>query len=342
LEQRYIKKNRIVLGDDAYGQKTRAESGLRRSQLESAGMGGLRGSDPVYKLAMSGGVMHSDSGIRQRERDGLVSDARGRPEGERADAEEEGLFGATKSALADMARLPEGARPVAALRLNRGKLIGAALDGRFEMVLHSALERTVGLREPKNERQRKLFESGYKDVNISGYHKDAVYTNSGEPDSPVAVAVRDVLRSARSVTEELRSLLDSRGNESLRKLYPFLDTDGDKQQLASLRARAEAANASGDSELGDVLERAVFKYEAIIERKSAERTRFSRNLAIMAENVERALLEYGGDEFDVNTPPEEGTAAATDGQPTDDGVQPTDDDGQMTEVAADLTGAPDG
>jgi hypothetical protein len=117
--------------------------------------------------------------------------------------------------------------------------------------------------------------------------------------------VRDVLRSARSVTEELQSLLDTRGNVSLRKMYPFLDIDSDRERLASLRERADAAKASGDGEMHGVLSRAAFKYEAIIERKTAERMRFSRNLAVMAEQVENALRAYSGEEYEPPTPPDD-------------------------------------
>jgi hypothetical protein len=293
-------------------------------QLESVGMGGLRDSDPVYRLVLSGGVsVNSRKQRRIEERGALIGDERDRRETEGGDDGAEGITGeAERGEPQDRYRnredLPESGKAVAELNMNRGKLVGAALEGRFEMVLNSALERTAGLSVPKMQRQRKMFESKYKDLNVHGYHKDAVYTNSSEPNSPVGVAVRDVLRSARSVTEELRSLLDTRGNVSLRKMYPFLDIDSDRERLASLRERADAAKAAGDGEMHGVLSRAAFKYEAIIERKTAERMRFSRNLAVMAEQVENALRAYSEEEYEPPPPPDGGQPAVDRGQPADD------------------------
>jgi hypothetical protein len=283
-------------------------------------MGGLRDSDPVYRLVQSGGARPESRERRLNERNALTVDPRDRPRDESGagiESADKTVDADERSSYRDAERLPEGAKPVAKLGLNRGRLIGATVEGRFEMVLNSTLERAVGMSVPKHERQRKLFEDAYKDKNIAGYHRDAVFTNSGEPDSPVAIVVRDVLRSARGVANELQSLLDCGVNASLRKLYPFLDIDSDRENLNTLRARADAAKAADDGELHGVLNRAAFKCEAIIERKTAERMRFSRNIAAMAESVERAMLEYGaGEEFTRPVAPADETPEETESDPS--------------------------
>ncbi|MDR0857837.1 MAG: hypothetical protein LBN97_02275 [Oscillospiraceae bacterium] len=227
--------------------------------LAAVGDPGYKEVDPVYRLIESGDLR---SNMPEAERDALPSDT----------------------------------VKVGTLNMKRGKLICSVLDGSGEMLLLNALKNSADSNSAKNARQRKLFD-GSQIRNVPGFHKDKVLVNSGEKMSASGLVVNDILRSAHSYVNELEALLDNpNAGAAIKRMYPFLSVEQDKERLTDMRTQME--NTS-DPEKKSVLFRASAKLEAVIERKTTERERFAAKIAQMRDNAEKASKRFQADDFEL-------------------------------------------
>lgn len=188
---------------------------------------------------------------------------------------------------------------------NRGVMAGAVMRGTGQMMLFSCLNRTVGQSQPKNFRQRLLFQSGASmQRNVAGRPPDKVIYNRGATDSAVGLVV-DVLRDARRVVDSLAELAGGdnvlplgSGAETLQKVYPFL-TDSREQALLCkykdmLAGLGDTPQTAGRRQ---VLQRAALKTEALIDRKRQMRLRFMQHLRYLSDSAASAATVFNQEEF---------------------------------------------
>jgi hypothetical protein len=185
--------------------------------------------------------------------------------------------------------------------MKRGKLIGSVLDGSGEMLLLNALKSSGDASSAKRARQRKLFD-GSQVRNVPGYQSDKILSNSGEKMSASGLVVGDILRSAHTYVNELEALLvNPNVGGVIRRIYPFLSVERDRERLGDMRAQMETAS---DPEQKSVLFRAAAKLESVIERKAAERERFAAKIAQMRDNAEKASRRFKAEDFELARIPE--------------------------------------
>jgi hypothetical protein len=204
--------------------------------------------------------------------------------------------------------LPSETVSVGTLNMKRGKLISSVLDGSGEMLLLNALKNSADANSAKNAHQRKLFD-GSQIRNVPGFLNDKIVVNSGEKMSASGLVISDILYSAHTYVNELETLLDNpNAGAAIRRIYPFLSVEQDKERLEDMRAQME--NAS-DPEQKSVLFRASAKLEAVIERKAMERERFAAKIAQMRDNAEKASKRFKSEDFELARIPESAETVGT-------------------------------
>jgi hypothetical protein len=191
--------------------------------------------------------------------------------------------------------------------LQRGVLGGAAvtgpgtLDGPWRMVLFSRLKPAVGQPQPKNFRQRKLFESGASAKrDISGRQQARVIFNKGEADSAVGLVVEQAWNSRRTA-ETLAAFASGEnvlpvgnGAETLRKIYPFLTDTKERELLVQYKNMLAETEGKSDSRQR-ILQRAIAKAQAVIDKKQQQRHLFIRHLNSIAEDAAEILAIFEPD-----------------------------------------------
>lgn len=182
---------------------------------------------------------------------------------------------------------------------NRGTLAGAVIRGTGQMMLFSCLKRTVGQSQPKNFRQRKLFESSSMQRNVAGHPPDKVIYNKGAVDSAVGLVV-DVLRDSRRVVDSFTELLEGEnvlpegsGAETLQKMYPFLTDHRERALLTEYRDRLNTS----DPGQREVLTRAIAKLEAVVDKKRQMKFRFMTYLRSLSDSASAALQVFNQEAF---------------------------------------------
>ena len=187
---------------------------------------------------------------------------------------------------------------------NRGHMSGAVMRGTGQMMLVSCLQRTAGQSQPKNFRQRMLFENASATRNVRGHTPDKVVFNKGETDSAIGLVV-DVVRDARRSVDSLVSLLEhgpegrqGSGSGTLQKMYPFLVTEQEDALLSKYKGML--ASLGGDSENVEkrkVLQHAITKTEAVIAKKHQMRAAFVQHLRMLSDQATAALLLFSQEGF---------------------------------------------
>ncbi|GHU57881.1 hypothetical protein FACS1894133_1590 [Clostridia bacterium] len=188
-----------------------------------------------------------------------------------------------------------------------GKLFGAVQSGNGRLMLTSCLNRAICPSE--SVRQRKLFK-GSKERNIDGSFGDKVLLNKGVADSAVGITASALKDSRRVVDSFIKvaggKIHDTSGSETMRKMFPFLATQYDKECLA--KYNADLKDIDGDSadslEKRDIIRRAVAKTTAVIEKKELMRVHLIDSLREISENAGRVIEELeqsrNTDKDDVN------------------------------------------
>lgn len=214
---------------------------------------------------------------------------------------------------------------------SRGTLAGAVLEGRGEMMLFSCLKRTVGQSQPKHERERLLFQSSSIHKRVAGASQSKVVFNRGFTDSAVGLVV-NVLQNSRSTVDTLTALAEGRGGmgesngaQTLRTMYPFLSDARERELLAEYKERL-AAGIGGDEKM--ILQRAVAKTEALIDKKRQMKTEFTARLRQMSDSAAAAAAVFSQEEFRAAL-----AARLTEEVPGD--IPPDGDDGRDGDEAGD-------
>ena len=205
---------------------------------------------------------------------------------------------------------------------NRGTMAGAVLRGSGKMMLFSCLKRSVGQSQPVNQRQQRLFEAGSQRRNVAGRSPDQVLFNRGQVDGAVGLVV-DVLRDARRIVESMSELAAGEnvlaagsGAETLQKAYPFLS---DRQEQALLKQyRRQLATAQTPEEEA-VLQHAVVKTQALIEKKQQMKQRFITKLRAVSDAASEALAEFTQPGFSEELTQQLVQAASWEPPPEDEG-----------------------
>ena len=178
----------------------------------------------------------------------------------------------------------------------RGNMAAAVMRGKGRMMLHSSLKRTIGQSQPKNFRQRKLFESDASvKRNVGRRSPDVAVFNRGEADGAVGLVV-DVLRDARKTVDSLAKLagggnvLDNHsGAQTLQKMYPFLRDEKEQGMLAQYQAMLQSEE-NADKRL--IISRSIEKTEALIQRKSQMKFQFMHHLRQISNQAEEASVLF--------------------------------------------------
>lgn len=180
----------------------------------------------------------------------------------------------------------------AQVAFNRGTLAGAVLRGTGKMMLFSCLKRTAGQSQPMNLRQRKLFEGSSQRRNVTGHTPDQVMFNRGEADGAVGLVV-DVLRDARRVVDSMAELASGKnqlgkesGAQTLQKAYPFLNDEKEQALLAEYRSKLKNVQ---DPQSKEILQHAIVKTEALMEKKQQMKQRFITTLRSISDSATAAL-----------------------------------------------------
>ncbi|MDR1298685.1 MAG: hypothetical protein LBJ84_00340 [Oscillospiraceae bacterium] len=315
------KKRETPLWND--GGARELEAAAKRRLMSSLGVGGLANLDVSAHMLQQfrkESPMPHDSGAGAEE-------AKEGTEEEKAEAEADGAERTQQKG----ARLGEApfAMKFSQTEFKRGDLTGAILRGEASgrLMLMSGLKRAIGQSEPLKYRQRELFRSGASSRrNIEGRDAGEVVFNRGEADSAVAIILNS-LRTARKTVETLADYVRGEGGlppdsgaDALRRIYPFLDDEDDKNALESYGAMlSELGETPKDAEKRRVLQRATIKTQAAINSKAQMRYRFLRNLEEMSERAERAIAMFDSEDFREEAAngaapvPEEGEEASVDG-----------------------------
>ena len=133
---------------------------------------------------------------------------------------------------------------------------------------------------------------------MPGHNPDKVAFNRTFVDSAVGIVV-DTLRDARRTVEDMQDLVDGRlgkteagfyGADTMRRMYPFLDDGAEKQQLDDYYARLKDGGL-GPDERG-ILQNAVNRTHALIDKKARMRTEFMNKLRFLSDRANEALTEF--------------------------------------------------
>jgi len=187
---------------------------------------------------------------------------------------------------------------------SRGEMAGAVMRGTGDMMLLSCLKRTVGQSQPKNFRQRTLFHSGASAKrNISGLPNSKVVFNRGAVDGAVGVTV-DALRNTRLVVDTLEKLAgggnvleEGSGAETLIKQYPFLSDAKERDLLERYNGSLGRLSGQGDAGRRAILEQALKKTQAIIDKKQQLRFNFIQHLRFISDRARQTIEVFEEESF---------------------------------------------
>ncbi len=206
-----------------------------------------------------------------------------------------------KADMSGLAAPGEGANRMflsrfADIAFQRGTLAGAVLRGTGKLMLVSCLKRTVGQSQPKNLRQRMLFEGASARRNVSGSPPDKALFNRGEVDGAVGLVV-DTLKDARRTVETMSALArgdnvlgENSGAKTLQKMYPFLSDARERELLSAYRERlGELPPGERGANDRAALQGAIVKAEALIAKKAKMKVDFITALRGVSDRAQAAL-----------------------------------------------------
>lgn len=181
------------------------------------------------------------------------------------------------------------------IAFRRGTMAGAVLNGTGRMMLVSCLKRTLGQSQPVKMQQRRLFAGASQHRLIPGHDRDMVVFNRGFAQSAVGLVV-DTLADARNVVDSLTALAEGKsdmgaqdGAETLRRMYPFLSDQKERQLLETYRTRLR--NTADDEEC-HLLQNALVHTQALVDRKAQMRNEWIGKLRQIADRAIEALTMF--------------------------------------------------
>ena len=321
------------------------ERAVRRQLAGAAGAEYFQNRDPIYHITEDFQKTFDWIGTRKAEKLGSMDSETSMPrltpgldyieqpeerDGDFPEGREESARSRSQPKKTDMDRMVapspyEGDRMFLSrfseIAFQRGTMAGAVLRGSGKMMLFSCLKRTAGQSQPMNQRQQKLSEAGSQRRNVDGNPPDQVIFNRGQVDGAVGLVV-DVLRDARRAVDSMsklaegkNALADSSGAETLRKMYPFLSDTRERELLQEYRERLAS---SQDAQDRGVLQHAIVKTQALIDKKQQMKQRFIARLREVSDAATQALADFEQPDFseeltrlltqaeDPGPPPEDG------------------------------------
>lgn len=184
-----------------------------------------------------------------------------------------------------------------------GKLAAAVLEGRGELMLTSCMERAAG-----NAKQKKVLAESAAERRLDG--RPARVVTNGDVHSAVGLVVSSI-QSATRTLDTIRalaegggsspdSLLEQRGVDTMRELYPFMRLKEDDAFIARCKTRLKELD--GDVSQQALTERqavnaALTKAQAVRGQKKAQQRSFLTKLAEMRANAARAEELFSSDGF---------------------------------------------
>lgn len=181
------------------------------------------------------------------------------------------------------------------IAFRRGTMAGAVLNGTGRMMLVSCLKRTLGQSQPVKMQQRRLFAGASQHRLIPGHDRDMVVFNRGFAQSAVGLVV-DTLADARNVVDSLTALAEGQsdmgaqgGAETLRRMYPFLSDQRERQLLETYRTRLRDTE---DDEERHLLQNALVHTQALVDRKAQMRNEWIGKLRQIADRAIETLTMF--------------------------------------------------
>lgn len=179
------------------------------------------------------------------------------------------------------------------MAFQRGGLSAAVLAGTGKMMLVSCLKRTVGQNAPQRLQERTLFGIGSQMRNLPGHDPDQMAFNRTFSKSAIGLVV-DTLRDARRVVDSMADMADGAGelglkeSETLRRMYPFLDSSGERRLLEEYK---EKIKLTSDMEERAVLQNAMLHTRALMDKKAQMKNEFINKLRLISDRATEALAE---------------------------------------------------
>lgn len=183
---------------------------------------------------------------------------------------------------------------------NRGDLAAGILQGESKMVLISTMKQALGESPADNQREEKLWGSRSSSKRLLGGDARLGY-NKGEVRSAVSLTI-DSIASGRNAIEDLKDGLKLArktrgGSETLKRLYPFLTVEEDKETLAHIRAQLRGLSGPEAAEQKRMLAHGERKMQALIEKKEAMELRFMQMIEELSANALGAEREFQAEGF---------------------------------------------
>lgn len=284
-----------------------SEKLVRRQIGQAAGTEFFQNRDPLYHVTEN--FQMTFDAIGRRHAAEAVSGEQREPvrEGEEREPPQPGEMPDATSARSFYERsTPEEQdqlRRFSETSFQRGTLSGAVLRGTGQMMLFSCLKKTIGQSQPNKWQQRKLFEKVSVHKNSPGKSPDKVLVNRGFTDSAVAIVV-DTLRDARRTVEDMQMLAtgkdanrasDVHSDQTMRKMYPFLDDSRERQLLEQYQSQLEGM-AEGDPQRS-ILQNAIGRTQALIGKKAQMKVEFINKLRFLSDRATEALDTFTQPDF---------------------------------------------
>lgn len=214
-----------------------------------------------------------------------------------------------------------------------GKLAGAILNGQAKNMFISCVARAKDVPGPQNEKQRRILSESAIEQDIDAQPAKAVFNRDVK--SAVGITV-DAIHGAGRVFDIFRSLVEGSTEfqenwrevqdiGTVRQLYPFLSTDGDKALIKKYSEQIKLLENTNTSEAlmeKKSLESALKKARSVLDRKRSEQRNFLTQLNLIQSRAREAERLFTSEGF-VETVTEEIEAAAV-SEPPDD-RNPLDD-----------------
>ena len=189
-----------------------------------------------------------------------------------------------------------------------GRLAGAVLEGEARNMFITCVARTKSSSGPQNEKQRRIIGETAVENDIEGQPAKLIFNRDVR--SAVGIAV-DAIHGAGRVLEIFRGLvegseelqdnrLEMRNINTISRLYPFLDTRGDKAIIERYSQRIkELENDSSQQSQAEKksLKSALNKAQGVLDRKRNEQRKFLTQLDLMQNRAREAERMFASDGF---------------------------------------------
>ena len=214
-----------------------------------------------------------------------------------------------------------------AVAFRGGMLAGAVLEGQAKNMFISCAARAKGIPDLQNEKQRRVLAETAIEKNVDAQPAKVVFNRDVR--SAVGIAV-DAIHGAGRVLDIFRKLAEGSGElqdnrlemhevNTIRQLYPFLSTDGDKALIKKYSEKIKLLENDNSDEAQrekKSMESALKKAQGVLDRKQSEQRQFLTQLNFMQSRAREAERLFTSESF-AETVTEEIEAAVASDPPED-------------------------